>query len=142
MIGIPAGARSSTQVTSPGAASNRRAPNWRRASSKADVVRTLGAGAEAILTRLWPRQASGIPIRNTGRPPRLVVDMENMKHFDGPTFEADVLQSSQPVVVAFSTESCGPCRMMSPLAEQLASEYARQVPRGKLDGDVKQEIAL
>ncbi|HEX9100542.1 MAG TPA: thioredoxin [Candidatus Dormibacteraeota bacterium] len=68
--------------------------------------------------------------------------MENMKHFDGPTFEADVLQSSQPVVVDFYAEWCGPCRMMSPLVEQLASEYAGQVVIGKLDVDVNQDIAV
>jgi thioredoxin 1 len=68
--------------------------------------------------------------------------MENMKHFDGPTFEADVLQSSQPVVVDFYAEWCGPCRMMSPLVEQLAGEYAGQVVIGKLDIDVNQEIAI
>ena len=68
--------------------------------------------------------------------------MENMKHFDGPTFEADVLQSSQPVVVDFYAEWCGPCRMMSPLVEQLAGEYAGQVVIGKLDVDVNQEIAI
>jgi thioredoxin 1 len=68
--------------------------------------------------------------------------MENMKHFDGPTFEADVLQSSQPVVVDFYAEWCGPCRMMSPLVEQLAGEYAGQVVIGKLDVDVNQDIAI
>jgi thioredoxin len=68
--------------------------------------------------------------------------MENMKHFDGPTFEADVLQSSEPVVVDFYAEWCGPCRMMSPLVEQLASEYAGQVVIGKLDVDVNQDIAI
>ena len=65
-----------------------------------------------------------------------------MKHFDGPTFEADVLQSSQPVVVDFYAEWCGPCRMMSPVVEQLATELAGQVVIGKLDVDVNQEIAI
>jgi thioredoxin 1 len=68
--------------------------------------------------------------------------MENMKHFDGPTFEADVLQSRQPVVVDFYAQWCGPCRMMSPLVEQLAGEYAGQVVIGKLDVDVNQDIAI
>ena len=38
---------------------------------------------------------------NTRWPGGLLVCMENMKHFDGPTFEADVLKASQPVVVDF-----------------------------------------
>ena len=68
--------------------------------------------------------------------------MENMKHFDGPTFEADVLQASNPVVVDFYADWCGPCRMMSPVVEQLADEYAGKVTIGKLDVDVNQEIAI
>jgi thioredoxin 1 len=68
--------------------------------------------------------------------------MENMKHFDGPTFEADVLQASDPVVVDFYAEWCGPCRMMTPVVEQLASELAGKVVIGKLDVDVNQEIAI
>src|SRR6266436_8401900 len=37
---------------------------------------------------------------------------------------------------------CGPCRMMSPVVEQLADEYAGKVTIGKLDVDVNQEIAI
>ena len=65
-----------------------------------------------------------------------------MKHFDGPTFEADVLQSGEPVVVDFYADWCPPCRMMTPFVEQLASEYAGKVVIGKLDVDVNQEIAI
>lgn len=68
--------------------------------------------------------------------------MENMKHFDGPTFDADVLQASEPVVVDFYAEWCGPCRMMTPVVEQLASEFAGKVVMGKLDVDANQEIAI
>src|SRR5258708_16642138 len=130
-MGIQAGARSRIQVISPGAASKSRAPNWCMASSNAETGWTPGADST---TRLW--------VRNTNRRPELVSGMETMKHFDGPTFEADVLQSSQPVVVDFYAEWCGPCRMMSPVVEQLASELAGQVVIGKLDVDVNQEIAI
>lgn len=68
--------------------------------------------------------------------------MENIKHLDGPTFEADVLQASLPVVVDFYADWCGPCRMMAPSLERLAGEYAGRVTVGKLDVDVNQDIAI
>jgi thioredoxin 1 len=68
--------------------------------------------------------------------------MENIKHFDGPTFEADVLKATEPVVVDFYADWCGPCRMMTPVVEQLAGEYVGKVTIGKLDVDVNQDIAI
>jgi thioredoxin len=68
--------------------------------------------------------------------------MENIKHLDGPTFEADVIKSVQPVVVDFYADWCPPCRMMTPVLERLAGEYAGQVTMGKLDVDVNQDIAI
>jgi len=68
--------------------------------------------------------------------------MKNLKHFDGPNFEADVLNASEPVVVDFYADWCGPCRMMTPVVEQLAGEYAGKVTIGKLDVDANQDIAL
>jgi thioredoxin 1 len=68
--------------------------------------------------------------------------MNNMKHFDGPEFEADVLKASEPVVVDFYADWCGPCRMMTPVVEQLALEYAGKVTMGKLDVDANQDIAI
>ena len=68
--------------------------------------------------------------------------MNNMKHFDGPEFEADVLKASEPVVVDFYADWCGPCRMMTPVVEQLSLEYAGKVTIGKLDVDLNQDIAI
>jgi thioredoxin 1 len=68
--------------------------------------------------------------------------MENMKHFDGPTFEADVLNASEPVVVDFYADWCPPCRMMTPVVEQLAGEYAGKVTIGKLDVDANPDIQM
>ncbi len=82
------------------------------------------------------------PGRNTLGAAGLLVVMEDMKHFDGPNFEADVLNASEPVVVDFYADWCGPCRMMTPVVEQLAGEYAGKVTIGKLDVDVNQDIAI
>lgn len=68
--------------------------------------------------------------------------MSNIQHFDGPTFEADVLQSGEPVVVDFYADWCGPCRAMTPVVEQLATELAGTVKIGKLDVDVNQDLAI
>ena len=65
-----------------------------------------------------------------------------MKHFDGPTFEADVLNASEPVVVDFYADWCSPCRMMTPVVEQLAGEYAGKVTIGKLDVDANPDIQM
>jgi thioredoxin 1 len=85
---------------------------------------------------------AAVQVRNTGENGGLLVDMVNMKHFDGPTFETDVLNASEPVVVDFYADWCGPCRMMTPVVEQLAGEYAGKVTIGKLDVDVNQDIAI
>jgi thioredoxin 1 len=68
--------------------------------------------------------------------------MNNLQHFDGPTFQADVLNASEPVVVDFTAEWCPPCHMMAPVVEQLAGEFAGKVKIGKLDVDSNQEIAI
>ena len=66
----------------------------------------------------------------------------NLQHFDGPTFEVDVLNASEPVVVDFYADWCPPCKMMEPAVEQLSSEFAGKVKIGKLNTDENQEIAI
>jgi thioredoxin 1 len=68
--------------------------------------------------------------------------MSNMKHFDGPSFEVDVLNSGIPVLVDFYADWCAPCSAMSPVVEKLADELAGKVSVGKLDVDANQEIAI
>ena len=60
---------------------------------------------------------------------------ENVVTLTDATFEAEVLKSPMPVLVDFWAEWCGPCRMISPLVDQLADEYAGTFKVGKLDVD-------
>ena len=50
-------------------------------------------------------------------------------------FEEEVLQADLPVLVDLWAEWCGPCRMVAPIIEGLAEEYAGQIKVGKLDVD-------
>ena len=56
-------------------------------------------------------------------------------------FEKNVLQSSQPVLVDFWAEWCGPCRMLGPTVEAVAKEYASSATVVKLNVDESPAVA-
>ncbi len=62
----------------------------------------------------------------------------NIKTISDASFEADVLKSDKPVLVDFWAEWCGPCKMVAPVIDEVAKEYAGKVSFAKMNVDSNQ----
>jgi thioredoxin 1 len=70
--------------------------------------------------------------------------MENMKNLielSENSFETEVLRSDLPVVVDFYAPWCGPCKMLAPILEQLATEFQGRIKFAKANVDDTPELA-
>jgi thioredoxin 1 len=57
------------------------------------------------------------------------------------TFQADVLSSGKPVLVDFWAEWCGPCRMVSPILDEISAEHGEKLTIVKVNVDEEPQLA-
>ena len=60
---------------------------------------------------------------------------EKILYLTDDTFEEEVLKSSAPVLVDYWAEWCGPCKMIAPILDEIASEYTGRIKVAKLNID-------
>ena len=62
-------------------------------------------------------------------------ESEHIAHLSDESFEESVLKSEQPVLVDYWAEWCGPCKMIAPILDEIAKEYAGRLKVAKLNID-------
>jgi thioredoxin 1 len=63
-----------------------------------------------------------------------------IKHISDQSFEADVLQAATPVLVDYWAEWCGPCKMIAPILDEVATTYSGKLQIAKMNVDENQAI--
>ena len=65
---------------------------------------------------------------------------ELIKHITDQSFSTDVLTADKPVLVDYWAEWCGPCKMIAPILEDVARDYAGRLQVAKMDVDKNTEV--
>jgi thioredoxin 1 len=91
------------------------------------TVAPLGAGLDCVLAALRPRRASPGVWRSQVS--------EQIVHVTDDNFESEVLNSSEPVLVDYWADWCGPCKMIAPVLDEIADEYKGRIKVAKLNID-------
>ncbi|MFN4266598.1 MAG: thioredoxin TrxA [Aquabacterium sp.] len=63
-----------------------------------------------------------------------------IKHISDASFDADVIQSAQPVLVDYWAEWCGPCKMIAPILDEVAKDYSGRLNVAKMNVDQNREV--
>ena len=64
---------------------------------------------------------------------------DNIVHTSDTEFESDVLNADKPVLVDYWAEWCGPCKMIAPILDEIATEYSDRLKVCKIDIDANQD---
>ena len=63
-----------------------------------------------------------------------------IKHVSDTTFDKDVLQSANPVLVDFWAEWCGPCKMIAPILDEVSKDYDGKLRIAKMNVDENRDV--
>ncbi len=68
--------------------------------------------------------------------------MSEIKNLDNKNFEQEISNSKIPILVDFWAEWCGPCKMLSPILEEISKELEGKIQISKVNLDENQELAM